>query len=504
MTVGPFSVPDGGFGAPRLMSTTNRIRVLIGLCVLGSSGWAAMHDRARADEPRDANSPAAAASTPPERYLMLANGKLIAGVVTEDGKEFHVRQRIGVMNFRRHLVAGTFDTVRAAYDYQVKQLPDSDCEERMKLARWCLNVKLYAEAQEQLQKVLELNSKHPQARAMLFTMEQAAALAAQRQRDPDVHQTGAEEPAANNPGALDSAVIQKASRGLKIMGMPVIFDLPAPMAIKRTQEFISYVNPLLQAHCVKCHDGSYEGKFQLVSTKTRTENTEDALRLNLDATLALIDQDNLAKSELLTATLRPHGNGTRKRPIFPGSNDRAYQVLSKWAQSLRSPKVDRDLARSRQMGPQGMPGEAFAVGRGRVSNENEDDAMPSPSGAGRSPSTEGPAAAMDRPRIPRPASFGPAGAMKPDGSPQAAPDAFPLPFAVTGKKPNVALPNATTDSGKVPTPPVPGASSTGKPGSPADAGKPGNAAAAAKKEAKPVTIDPSLLERALQNRNGGH
>ena len=503
MTVGPFSVPDGGFGAPRLMSTTNQIRVLIGLCVLGSSGWAALYDRASADEPRDANSPAAAASTPPERYLMLGNGKIIAGVVTEDEKEFHVRQRIGVMNFPRNQVAGTFDTIRAAYDYQVKELPDRDCEERMKLARWCLNVKLHAEAQEQLQKVLELNSKHPQARAMLFTMEQAAALAAQRQRDPEVHQTGAEEPVDNNPGALDSAVIQKARRGLKIMGMPVIFDLPTPMAVKRTQEFISYVNPLLQAHCVKCHDGTYEGKFQLVSTKSRAENTQDALRLNLDATLALIDQENLAKSELLTATLRPHGNGTRKRPIFPGSNDRAYQVLSTWVQSLRSPKDDRDIARSHQVGPQAMPGEAFAVGRGRVSNEGDEDAQPTLSGAGRLPSTDTPSRASARPRIPRPAPFAPGGAMKPDGSTQAAPDEFPLPFAVTGKKPNIALPNAATDSGKESTPPVPGASRTGKPGSPVDAGKPGDAAAAPKKKAKPVTIDPSLLERALQNRNGG-
>ena len=200
MTVGPFSVPDGGFGAPRFMSTYNRIRVLIGLCVLGSFGWATVRERALADEPRDANSPTAPASTPRERYLMLANGKLIMGVVSEDEIEYRVRQRLGVLRYPRPQVAGVFDTVHAAYEHQIQQLPDRDCEERMKLARWCLNVKLRSEAQEQLQKVLELNSRHPQARAMLFTMEQADALVAQRRRDPDVHQTGAEETVDTNPG----------------------------------------------------------------------------------------------------------------------------------------------------------------------------------------------------------------------------------------------------------------------------------------------------------------
>ena len=99
VTVGPFSVPDGGFGAPRLMATNNRIRVMIGLCVLGSIGWATVRDHADADEPRDANAVKASASTPAERYLMLANGKIIKGIVTEDEKEFFVRQRIGVDAF---------------------------------------------------------------------------------------------------------------------------------------------------------------------------------------------------------------------------------------------------------------------------------------------------------------------------------------------------------------------------------------------------------------------
>jgi hypothetical protein len=504
------SVPDGGFGAPRLMSTNNRIRVMIGLSVLGSFGWATVRDHANADEPRDANAPSAVVSSPPERYLMLTNGQMIKGAVTDEDKEFVVVQRAGPMRFPKQRVAGAFDSMQEAYQYHIQQLPDRDCEERMKLAQWCLNMKLHAEAKEQLEKVLELNSKHPQARSMMFTMEQAAAMAAQRRRDPEVKQTGAEETEANHPGALDSAVIQKAQRQLNISGLPVIFDLPTPLAIRRTQEFTAAVHPLLQVYCARCHDGNSGREFQLVPMKNRADRTQDALRANLDATLRLIDQENPAKSELLTASLRPHGNGGRKRAIFPGSNDKAYQVLSAWAQSLRHPQDVKDAARAQAARNMPENGETFAAARPRVGGDGLEDGLPELPAARRPPVAVTPPAS----RIPPPSRFVPAGAAGPDVQNQGAPDDFPLPFAVTGKKPNLALPDAEsgpaskssrTNSSALPA--APARAGVTKPGSPADAIKTGDQAKAgvstdtAKKKRKPVTIDPALLERALQNRN---
>ena len=50
---------------------------------------------------------------------------------------------------------------------------------------------------------------------------------------------------------------------MNVIGMPVIFDLPTPLAIKRKNEFFRYVHPVLQHYCVKCHDGHYDGHFSL-------------------------------------------------------------------------------------------------------------------------------------------------------------------------------------------------------------------------------------------------
>ena len=177
---------------------------------------------------------------------MLTDGRVIKGIISEEGPDYLVNQGIGVMRFRKQKAEGAFDTLRDAYNYRVAQLPERDAEERIKLARWCLNLHLKAEAKEQLERVLELNSKHPQARTMMFSMDQAAAIVAQRQRDPNVKQTGAETMSDDRPKALDSAVLQRAQRGLNITGTPLIFDLPTPLAIKRYNEFCRYVQPVLQ------------------------------------------------------------------------------------------------------------------------------------------------------------------------------------------------------------------------------------------------------------------
>ena len=430
---------------------------------------------------------------------MLTNGQIIKGIVSEQEKGFLVAQRIGRTLFSgRQRAAGVFNSIREAYQYQVQQLPDLDCEERMKLARWCLNVKLHAEAREQLERILALNSKHSQARAMLFTMEQAATMAAHRQRDPEVQQTGAERTVERNPDALDSAVIQKAQRRLNITGMPVIFDLPTPLAILRTKDFIELVNPLLQAHCVKCHDANYDGEFQLVPTGNRAGRTQDALRLNLDATLRLVDRENPSKSELLTTMLRPHG--PRKRPVFPGSNDKAYQVIAMWVQSLRSPKDNRELAGPQTERAGAENGETFAVGRARIGTDSAEAGVSALARDGLPPLGATPSGS----RIPLPAPFVPRGGMNSQGPNPGAPDDFPLPFVLTGKKPNLPSPEGAASPASGPS----AGAKTVQPGSPADAGKTGSQTkagdppAAAKKKGKPVTIDPALLERALQNRNG--
>jgi hypothetical protein len=268
-----------------------------------------------------------------------------------------------------------------------------------------------------------------------------------------------------------------------------------PLAIKRTQEFTRFVHPVLQARCANCHDGQYEGQFQLVPIKNRADRTTNAIRANLDATLRLVDPKNLSHSELLSSTLRPHGHGAKPRPIFPGSNDKAYKILAEWVNHLAAPKESDTLASGEASRVQDKSDEVFAVDRNRTSTARSNKVA----GAGadatmRAPSGYGGGAVSQVPDEPQ---------------------EFPIPFAISGVKPNPALPkkaapapakqvaaDARSKGSATITPAKSGVSSDDEDRDDLpDPPKRTTKAGAAKKPAKPVTLDPKLLERALQNRN---
>ncbi len=270
------------------MSIHSRILVMFGMTVVIPVGIV-VGNRVDADEPpRDGASVSRAGSPSVERMLLLSNGQIVQGVISDDNLQYQVVQRVGVLKFPKKRVEGVFGSVREIYRYKLEQLPERDSEERMKLAHWCLNRQMIPEAREQLTKVVGLNPRNQQAQAMLVSIDQAATIAELRQRDPEVRQTQAERLADDRPATLDSAVIRGAQSAMRISGSPVIFDLPRPLAITRATEFAKYVHPLLQAYCAKCHNENHDGAFQLVQYRTRADQTTDALRANLDATLRLV------------------------------------------------------------------------------------------------------------------------------------------------------------------------------------------------------------------------
>ncbi len=514
------SISDGGLEAPGRMSTHNRFIVVIGLAVATSLGWTTARGSAGVDEPAAPKSSSSSTRSAQEaRYLLLSNGQLICGVVTEKESEYLVEQHVGVLRFARKRVEGAFDSVHQAYEYRRAQLPKGDFDEGMKLAFWCLNLKLTSEAKELLTEIVKHNPQNKRAQAMLVSIEQAAARASLRRTDPEVRQTRGAEITDGRPAPLDSAILGPARRAMGISDLPVIFDLPTPLAIKRSDEFFRFVHPLLQVYCARCHDGQYDGSFQLVPIKNRTDKSRDALRANLDATLRLVDPKAPAHSELLSSTLRPHGRGPRPRPIFPGSNDPAYRILAGWVNSLASPKASHDMPRADQSPTRVIQAEPFAMDRNRAGSDPFNlAAEASPDNRVGSPLS---ARIPVESRIPPPSRVDRNRTLTPEGQTPGDPQEFPLPFVITGAKPNIPVAGtapktrARPSSGKPtgdakptlagsPTAQVDGSAKPGSPANPTvspDKAKGKNEPGIAKKASKPLTLDPKLLERALQSRN---
>jgi hypothetical protein len=481
--------------------STKKPLLTIGLTALGlSSGSVAF--RAADSGPSASPGPsasAAASAAPAPAVLLLSDGRVLQGFVSEDKDGYILKQRGGQLHLRREKVEKIFHSIGEVYQYKRDRLPDRDPDERMKLAQWCLTNHLATEAKGQVQAVLALSPKHLQAQRMMSFMEAAEDRA--RFRDPAVQRAGAE--VVEGPG--DPAGHRTAPPEFAGDGLPTIFDLPTPLAVKRAEEFDRNVHPILQMHCARCHNERSGGSFQLIQVRTKHDLTPTVLRANLEATLRLIDPESPARSELLSSALVPHG-GPSKRPIFGGPKDPSYQRISAWVNSLRVPR-SRDEATPARFGtptPAGGESKAFAAPRGGRMPEGQGGRVPlpftpTPAQPGARPvpvASTGPEEEIPQP----PGQFlpGSGSGMQPYAPPNAG---FPAPYLLGGPNPklesapgagreSVPMPNAT-----IPTSGMPSAASE----PPVDA-----ETTAPKKPKTPMKFDPALLEKALMNRYAPH
>ena len=160
------------------MSIHSRILVMFGMTLVIPLSIA-VGNRVDADEPQRGGASVSNVGSPAvERFLLLSNGQIVQGVVSDNEAQYQVVQRVGVLKFPKKRVEGVSALCREIYQYKLDQLPERDSDERMKLAHWCLNHQMIPEAREQLTKVVALNPKNQQAQAMLVSIEQAATIAA--------------------------------------------------------------------------------------------------------------------------------------------------------------------------------------------------------------------------------------------------------------------------------------------------------------------------------------
>src|SRR5947208_2829676 len=94
-----------------------------------------------ADEPPGpAASPVSTATAAPSpTVLLLSNGQVFQGQITEDESGYRVKHKLGELPFRRRDVEGVFPTLQDAFAYKRDHTPERDPAERKKLARWCLD-----------------------------------------------------------------------------------------------------------------------------------------------------------------------------------------------------------------------------------------------------------------------------------------------------------------------------------------------------------------------------
>jgi hypothetical protein len=311
------------------------------------------------------------------------------------------------------------------------------------------------------------------------------------------------------PAEIDPSVLRRGRRELGVSALPVIFDLPPPVAVKRADHFARYVHPVLQSACTRCHNENQPREFQLIQVTGRRAPTGNTLRANLDATLHFIDPQNPSRSDLLTLTLMPHGQGPNPKPVFRGSNDPRFQILAAWVNSLRTrAPADASVSRSRFAGEGHdgtRPDPGFASDRGRGPSASATAAPEIPAASPRTMPDLGPAEVLPsvryvpgRPPEGNRRTLPPGGQMAVEEKPPS-PAEFPVPYMLGGPPPK--LKGAAADTAI----PMPGARSPAAAAGPLPGLPPGSDSKSPSDKAKlkkPIKIDPELLEKTLLNRNG--
>ncbi|ODT96570.1 MAG: hypothetical protein ABS79_07940 [Planctomycetes bacterium SCN 63-9] len=476
-------------------------------------------------EPSDEPDAATPGSQQEDGVILLKDGQVVQGTIIRDDEGYLIKTPSGSKRFPRRRIEQTFSTLQEAYQYKASQFPDEDVQERLKLAQWCLAQNMETEARTQLNGILRINPKHIQAKAMLEKLDATQVrLAKQRQLDPGVRQAqatpgdiqGDGSPQELDPAALGRSGAQTRSMASGIAEVPNIFNLPRPTALRLSEEFNRSVHPILQRHCAKCHNERYPGMFQLRQVRSPRDLNRDTLNLNLDATLQLIDPSNPSRSEILTTSLRTHGIGKTKRPIFRASNDPSYLKLSQWVENICKP-LGRDAIQqtSAQADPANVE-ERFAADRtpnlGLPSDDPGASASSIPPSRMNVPDFQSPRRV---PQSPAQAVAGPNEFPLTNLTGNAAPASGTIPNSGAGTQPAmspatrtaVAIPQTSAATATAPsatpaaTPraPVASASAQPAPGSSPVAGT----APTAKKPKAAVKIDPAALERLLKARNGG-
>jgi len=302
----------------------------------------------RAASPAPASSPTAGASG--SVFLLKDGGvRRHEGAVSEEGSDYVFEHPAGAIRLPKARVAGRFDSLDEVYQYRRDRLPEGDPDEHMKLALWCLSHDLKERAAEQLRAVLSWSPNDHRASAMLTNLESSMRRAERPPlRDEGVARASAEgsEPRSSPRGAepaepreLERSVLARIRAYGGPVGVPEVFDLPEPAAVRRFQEFGRVVHPILQARCASCHDEESHRSFQLVRARKREDLRNELLvRTNMEAALGLVDRYRPAHSPLLINAALPHGPD--RVSILGDPNGPEYRALWTWIDSLKVEETD--------------------------------------------------------------------------------------------------------------------------------------------------------------------
>ena len=256
----------------------------------------------------DARPLAAPNPVPADRQVvLLADGKLVEGVVTAAGEKVVVRRAGGDQVYAADQVQFVGASKDAAYRFLKAKAEPGDAAGRVRLARWCMLGGMREQALEEAREAAKLQPGNAAATGMVRTLEESLRLypgdGSTPARPATPPHQGADAPRSPSP--------------------------EVEVTPEAASAFGPKVEPLLLNACAACHArGSYAGAFKL-TPRDGFAVDPDATRKNLRAAAGQLRKDDTGCSPLLSRTLAAHGG--MKTPAVAGRHTPAFQALEAWA-----------------------------------------------------------------------------------------------------------------------------------------------------------------------------
>ncbi|MFT3882125.1 MAG: hypothetical protein QM703_21035 [Gemmatales bacterium] len=232
-----------------------------------------------------------AQSPAPVDYLVLKNGAVLTGRVTQEGETWVLRSvsSSGESRYPVKMVAKVCATPREVYELFKRSIVPDEVNDRCRLASLCLKYDLMAEAKLEIEAALKLDRQSVEAKTL------------QKQW---VAKQNIPVKAAQDVPALPMSTVPSIT--------PVsLEEWPIAKSPPMMQDYTQRIQPMLSVGCGTgaCH-GVAEGKRAFVLKKglAGVQPSGMMTRTNLERVLALVDKQNPDASELLKKAGQPHAN----------------------------------------------------------------------------------------------------------------------------------------------------------------------------------------------------
>lgn len=254
-------------------------------------------------------------SSPREGLLVLANGRMIEGLIAIEGEYYKVVLPKGKLQVRIDQVDFLCQSKEEAYvRRRARRITStSTVDAHLEMARWCVQNELLAYAAAEITAAREVDPQHRLLPSVERQLLQAREL---------LQRTAQTAPIIKDDQVI-TASAEAASDGRAFGEIP-------PWA--RT-EFIKRIQPMMAQSCATagCHLPSTAQELQIDRLALDGVGNPDLIHRNLASTTAMLDLAEPEKSRLLAMGAKPHGlEGKQSRPLTPHQ----LEILRAWITQL--------------------------------------------------------------------------------------------------------------------------------------------------------------------------